>query len=156
MNTKKLYNYIMIGIIAVTVVFIFLNSFTDSMTSRKQTEAVTDVVAPIIQPVVHDTNRIFVVIRKLAHVFEFGVLGIELSFLFKKLSIYPVFMVMVVGLTDETIQLSNNRFSRVQDVWLDCLGGIIGIVVGLFMYRLIVKLINRHKKSKQIKTQNIC
>ncbi len=151
---KKTYNYIMLSVIVITIIYIFSNSITDMLASKEQTEAVTDAVTSIIKPLPSDNEQIYMVIRKLGHVFEFAILGIELSLLIKKFSIYPFFTVLVVGLVDESIQLLNDRSSRVQDIWIDLIGGIIGILVGLIICRIICKLLKKKQTNKEKEKTN--
>ncbi len=149
---KRVYNYILLFLIILTIGYIFSNSFTAMLESKEQTEAVTDAVTSVIKPIPSDNEQVYMVIRKLGHIFEFALLGIELSLLLKKLSIYPFFTVLLVGLADETIQLLNDRDARVQDIWIDFAGGAIGILLGMLIYYLANKLLERKQFIKENKS----
>lgn len=91
---------------------------------------------------------IHVLIRKMAHVFEYALLGGGLFFYFRCQKcttinqwIYTLFIVLLFATLDEYIQSFVGRTSSVRDVLLDFTGGIIGISSVLFL-------------SKQIKEKN--
>ncbi len=149
---KRVYNYILLFLIILTIGYIFSNSFTAMLESKEQTEAVTDAVISVIKPIPSDNEQVYMVIRKLGHIFEFALLGIEFSLLLKKLSIYPFFTVLLVGLADETIQLLNDRDARVQDIWIDFVGGAIGILLGMLIYYVANKLLERKQFIKENKS----
>lgn len=74
------------------------------------------------------------VIRKLAHVTEFTVLGIILTVMLKGMMRFSCGWVLIAGmsaaLADETIQLfTGSRTSSVKDVWIDMSGFCTGVVI---------------------------
>jgi len=73
-------------------------------------------------------------LRKIAHVFEFACLGIEVLFLIryniKKHISLAVLFGLSTALIDETIQLfSEGRGSQVKDIWIDMFGFFIGVLI---------------------------
>lgn len=77
---------------------------------------------------------IHLLIRKMAHVFEYALLGGGLFFYFRYQKcttinrwIYTLFIVLLFATLDEYIQSFVGRTSSVRDVLLDFTGGIIGI-----------------------------
>ena len=79
-------------------------------------------------------------IRKFAHFIEYFILGIIISkyYYFKKKSVYrlinSVYLVLSIAFLDETIQILSGRNALVSDIWIDLLGGIVGVLT-YFMYR---------------------
>lgn len=104
----------------------------NSMVPGRQSDAISIAFRDIIANKLHLAAVFSIpenaVIRKLAHVTEFTVLGIVLTWLLKgKLRIscgWVLLAGMSVALADETIQLwIGSRTSSVKDVWID-MGGI--------------------------------
>lgn len=77
------------------------------------------------------------IIRKLAHMFEFGLLGLSLCFLFNSFNlgkhnivIYALFILLFIAVVDETIQRDVvGRESSTIDVLIDFAGGVISSVI---------------------------
>lgn len=87
------------------------------------------------------------VMRKLAHITEFTLLGIVLTGIIKgmmKISCgWVLFAGMSAALTDETIQLfSGSRSSSVRDVWID-MGGFVTGVAAAMLIMLLWRAIKR-------------
>jgi VanZ family protein len=94
-------------------------------------------------------------VRKLAHFVEYGALGCVLALLLTLLKrrrwqsvVNCAFAVLIVALTDETIQIFTGRGSQVQDVWLDFAGACAGILLVLIVVGLI-KAIRRGKNERR-------
>ncbi len=85
------------------------------------------------------------VMRKLAHVTEFTVLGIILAIIIKGMMRVSCGWVLLAGMStaliDETIQLfTGSRTSSVKDVWIDMSGfctGVIVIMLAMFIWRAV-------------------
>ncbi|MBE6644343.1 MAG: VanZ family protein [Ruminococcaceae bacterium] len=115
-------------LILATLGFIFSQSMLPPEKSEQQSNSVGEIVAEVIPPDTKPGEFVQINLRKLAHFFEFAVLGIELSvyaFVFKRrkgfmLSTY-IFAVFV-ALFDETIQIFSGRGSSIFDVWIDFFG----------------------------------
>lgn len=124
--------------------------------SEEKSTAVMEKVCFLLERVVGKGNVTDHLVRKLAHFFEFSVLGIEmsaLSFLHHspRRTLYfsitlPVFCGLLAALTDETIQIVSARGSQVQDVWLDFAGVCVGVGV-VFAVWLIWR--NRQIRQRQ-------
>ena len=87
------------------------------------------------------------VMRKLAHVTEFSVLGAVLTIMLKgmmRISYgWVLFAGMSVALADETIQLfAGSRTSSVKDVWIDMSGFCTGVAV-VILIMLIWRAVRR-------------
>ena len=98
---------------------------------------------------------IHVLIRKMAHVFEYAILGggLFLYFKYQKCTtinqwIYALFIVLLFATMDEYIQSFVGRTSSVRDVLLDFTGGIIGIGSVLFLSKQV------KEKGSVISSQN--
>ena len=139
-----------------TLTFIFQNSMESVAQSEEKSTAVMEKVCFLLERVVGKGNVTDHLVRKLAHFFEFSVLGIEmsaLSFLHHspRRSLYfsvtlPLFCGLIAALTDETIQIVSARGSQVQDVWLDFAGVCVGLGV-VFAVWLIWR--NRQIRQRQ-------
>lgn len=97
------------------------------------------------------------IVRKIAHGFEFFLLGLVLCFTFRyfkvddmNILIYTLFIVLFVAVTDEFFQLFIvDRTSSVIDVFIDFCGGILANVLFFAFSQARGK---HYKKTKDIKT----
>ena len=88
-------------------------------------------------------------IRKLAHFCEYALEGFLLM-LCLRVYTRPILGGLLTALTDETIQLfSPGRSSQVLDVWLDFMGVLAGLLVGLFLLALcrMCALLYKHRNE---------
>lgn len=153
---KKRLTIFLTILIILTLTFIFQNSMESVAQSEEKSTAVMEKVCFLLERVVGKGNVTDHLVRKLAHFFEFSVLGIEmsaLSFLHHspRRSLYfsitlPLFCGLIAALTDETIQIISARGSQVQDVWLDFAGVCVGVGV-VFAVWLIWR--NRQIRQRQ-------
>ncbi len=153
---KKRLTIFLTILIILTLTFIFQNSMESAAQSEEKSTAVMERVCFLLEWVVGKGNVTDHLVRKLAHFFEFSVLGIEmsaLSFLHHspRRSLYfsitlPLFCGLIAALTDETIQIISARGSQVQDVWLDFAGVCVGVGV-VFAVWLIWR--NRQIRQRQ-------
>ena len=133
--------------------YIFYNSLQIPVLSNEQSDSVSEIIKPIIDP----TNKIEEkdfnkYVRKSAHVIEFSVLGLNLCLLFthiykrlkKRFISFPLFLALLVAVTDEFIQSFNGRTSCLKDVFIDFGGSLIGFCLVL-LFILVFKKINRIK-----------
>lgn len=139
-----------------TVLFIFSRSLPGIEQSEKESIKVQEIVEPVLEPIVGEGKVTNHLVRKLAHVTEFMVLGAELSalsLLIGKRSVgYTVLAAVSTALCDETIQIFSKRGSQLQDVWLDISGAILGailVLLAFYFYKLIIYV---RKKNKHTKT----
>lgn len=139
-NKKKLI-ILLVVLTVLTVLFIFSRSLSGIEQSEKESIKVQEIVEPVLEPVVGEGNVTNHLVRKLAHVIEFMVLGVELSslsLLIGKRSVgYTVLAAVSTALCDETIQIFSKRGSQVQDVWLDISGASLGAILVLLAFFFI-------------------
>lgn len=95
-------------------------------------------------------------LRKLGHFLEFAALGFLMAWFFRlrgqkgihRMSM-PLLVVLLVAVTDETIQtFSLGRSPSVIDIWIDVAGGCVGIALLLLSTRIYTWIQNR-KGEKQ-------
>lgn len=133
--------FVLIAICFLCFGFILFNSSQVSTVSNTRSrEVVNEVIkvasktkgGQILLSKVNETE-LNLIIRKIAHAFEFFLLGIVLCFTFKyfkiddnNLLIYTLFTVLFVAVIDEFFQIFiQNRTSSVVDVLIDFGGGIL-------------------------------
>ncbi len=143
---KRARLFVFLALILITV-FIFQNSLPDQPTSNAISKTVKAFVEPMLELFVGEGNVTNHLVRKLAHFCEFGVLGIFLAVLFRRVTVAPFFIVMTVGLLDETIQMYTGRGDMVKDVWLDFFGGCTGYAVGLCAIWLVRRVGQRRRSG---------
>ena len=125
-RTRRL---VMLGVIGLTLGFIFAQSMKGGEASTSDSDAVTNILSMVFSE--DGLIGAFVLrnVRKLAHFFEYGVLGIEcavyvLSFSERKVvgGFRATVFAVMAALIDETIQIFSGRGPMIADVWLDVLG----------------------------------
>ncbi|MBE7039480.1 MAG: VanZ family protein [Ruminococcaceae bacterium] len=154
-RTKKIIIILLIVFVVCIVAFIFSNSLKGSRDTVSQSK----IVASKIQKVVDSDKKIsrdifHGVIRKIAHIAEFSLLGIGLgstfyaAYLFwgKKYISLPILLGLSVAVCDEFIQSFGSRKSLVSDVLIDFGGILFGFLIILSMSFLINKI---RKKRQQ-------
>lgn len=75
--------------------------------------------------------------RKLAHVAEFTALSALLVFCFRGSFAKAFSGGFVTAFLDESLQLLTARGARLQDVWIDLIGVLSGVLIGLLVRRLL-------------------
>lgn len=144
---------IILSLTVLWIFFIFYNSMQDAQSSSEVSSKFTNFFNELIQffNIKIRYDILSKIIRKLAHVFEYFVLGIflfnSLIIYFKKHIYFYTFTVAIfIAIIDEIIQLfSSGRFGSIFDVLIDG----IGIVLGLFCCYFTRKIVAK-KKSKTI------
>lgn len=118
------------GLMAVWIMFIWGNSLLNGADSSAVSGFAGEFLALILGSWIEEAT---VLIRKLAHLTEFAVLGFLLGWnsrLWQKGSMYAVLGGLLAALTDETIQsFIPGRASMVTDVWIDFVGVLCGVSV---------------------------
>ena len=148
---KRIYSIILIIACILTVAFIWGNSLLDSSSSTKVSSGLLNRIKPFLK-----TLKLYaeddLLLRKFAHFSEFGALGAELCLLFLlntsfnfQTFVNCAFIALLVGVTDETIQIFTGRHSAVPDVIIDFVGSVIGVSI---VY-LIVRAVIRHREKKR-------
>ena len=90
-----------------------------------------------LRPMTHNT------LRKCAHVFEYTILALAASFVWRGKIVGLMGAGMFVALCDETVQIFSRRGSLVKDIWID----MIGIVLGTLLGWLLTRRKRRSRKS---------
>lgn len=160
MKAKKILIMIDILLIIATVVFILSNSATPSEKSNNTSQGVTDKVVENVKPLKDAVEQnkvqkedVHKAIRKIAHFFEYALLGAEMMLLLlllfpadpMKYLIYALFFGLALGVCDESVQKITDRTSSTTDVMIDFGGLCIGIAF-LFFVTVAVKAILKRKK----------
>ena len=125
-----------ISVIA-TVIFIFSNSVQTSEASSEQSTEVRTIITPALEPIVGEGNVTIRLVRKLAHLAEFGILGFELALLMRKWFLPSFLMTLLIAAADETLQIYSDRGAQISDVFLDFFGGCLGFAVGIGFVALV-------------------
>lgn len=140
--------------------FIVFNSSQPDAVSNLRSNRVTDYVINIFS----DTYignillnkvtpfKLNIIIRKLAHAFEFWILAIALSSMFsyfklriRDVVIYTLFIVLFIAVMDEFFQLFIvDRTSSVTDVLIDFCGGICAEILFLIFSKLSNRYNGKH------------
>lgn len=134
-----------IVIVAVVLAMIWFQSFLPEQVSAQESGWFTEhIIRPIAEWLGIEKISTHVV-RKLAHAFEYMVLGLLTMALWRGKTFRSLQMCFLAAFLDETFQLLSKRGSQVIDVWIDLGGTVVGI--GLF---LLVRLLLVRKKEKTI------
>ncbi len=97
----------------------------------------------VLQTIVNPVLRFFglgemgqKLLRKLAHVSEFAVLGFWLVLLLQ--GKFPIALItgFLAAALDETIQLFSDRSAEVKDIWIDFSGVVLGSLLGTLVWWL--------------------
>ena len=141
-KTKKL---ILLALGVLVIAFIFFNSLQNAERSSSASDFVADVLSAIFGKEVKNMTHL---IRKLAHFFEYAVLGAVFCIVKEKLKKFNTETVILIGLLcalcDETIQLfSAGRSGQIGDIWIDFCGFLSGL--GVFF---LIKWIKNKKIKK--------
>ena len=150
-NKRKLAVLIGIGIV---LFFIFANALMGYQASHTLSGFFARLFGAGMGQGVETTDF---VVRKLAHATEYACLGAMITILNHTPLVAKgvpqiwktLFCLLSVGVLDEFFQSFSDRNGSVQDVVLDFLGGIFGIVVVLLSMKLISCLRKRKNKQKE-------
>lgn len=143
-----LFLFLFVAGIAITVDFIFRNSMESSTVSYARSGQYIYIfnyyAAQFDLPSV-DNN----IVRKTAHFLEYALLGFLLMLglrfctarYFRHIS-WPLLLVLLIANADEMIQLFiPGRTSLLIDIWIDFIGGCVGILAGLLLVILFGAII---------------
>ena len=145
-NLKKYINIILL-ILWMIIIFILSND-TGSVSSSKS-DGIANYISNIISFI--DKDLLIFIIRKLAHITEYLILGIlflnvlkDYNIINTKLVIITILFCFSFAISDEVHQLFiQNRSGKITDILIDTLGSSIGVII----YYLILK----RKKYKSVK-----
>lgn len=156
-KAKKIRITIWSILIALTLVFIWGNSFFSKETSSSESEGLFKMLTPFFDFIFGEGVITHSFFRKLAHFGEFGLLGIEISLLFfelfgqdKKKIFQSIRLGLYVALIDETIQVISKRGPSVVDVWID----FAGFLTAIIMFYMIIGMLQNIKKLKAKSKEN--
>ena len=154
-----------ICIITITLLYIWNNSLQSAIKSNEQSEIVLDVIVNVFRTPPLDTEEAQFIVRKVAHISEFALLGLEMALLlFHTGKMYRqnlegvLFIGLVSAVIDETIQIFSQRGSQVVDIWIDFAGFTMGVGIGLIAHALHCRLVVHLRKQKHttINNKHVC
>lgn len=141
MNKKASIAFVLLTIL--WTVFIFSQSLMPASQSSSQSGKIVNFILKFIAI---DKSLLTVIVRKIAHIFEFFVqstlFGFSLLFLqkFSKNVILILFLGLLTACCDEFLQLfSDGRGGLVSDIFIDFSGTITGVVFCFVLYKLFFK-----------------
>lgn len=144
MNRKRIGTVLLLLAILAALAFIWGNSLESAVESSLKSGRVRELIEPLLELLVGQGNVTDHMVRKLAHLTEFAVLGALLllltaaAFRVRLQSVLNCqFFLLLAALTDETIQLFTGRGPQVRDVWLDFAGGTAGLLAMLLLLWLL-------------------
>lgn len=143
---------VMLILISITILFIWIQSMMSKTTSSNESSFIKEEIVEPVYEAITGKPEVDFDVRKLAHVIEFTVLGLEVSLLFCMenafLGIAKTYaFCALIAFLDETIQILSNRGPMIQDVWIDLIGVSIGLIVG-FISILSHKHLYSNKNKK--------
>lgn len=152
MSKKLLY-----FIVALILLFIWGNSFVDGRISGAISNYIHDTFTPFLSSFLGNQGTTLSqstgegILRKLAHLAEFFILGVGLFFLLAPTTLLKLHQVLFYGLgiavIDETIQLFIvGRTGQVKDIWIDFTGFCIGILA-CYLLRLFITNISMRRNQ---------
>ena len=147
---KRIALLIVTGLI---LAFIFGQSMLPQSVSAEESGWLTDqVLNPLLDllgfgPI---TNH---AVRKIAHVTEFAILSILLTFSFRGQIVKSAGVGFAAAFLDESIQLLSGRGALISDVWIDLIGVATGSLIGLSAYCIIRRRRNTQKNSTGTQTE---
>ena len=136
-------------LILLPLLFIFIQSMLPPRLSEKESSWLLTLLLEIFGKEGFFYKVIRPHFRKLAHFFEYAVLGGVVGGIFhpkrfsKKVLPHSVSFGFFVAVLDETIQIFSKRGSSLRDVWLD----FFGYFTGFLLTTLVILLIKRRKKE---------
>ncbi len=115
-----------------------------------------EVVEPIYEAITGKKEVDFDV-RKLAHMIEFGVLGLEATLFFNNDSVISrafkvVGFCFLVAFIDETIQIFSDRGSSIFDVYID----LSGVLISFIIVSSILAIVNKVSMRKRFPVFRNC
>lgn len=139
-------------ILLAMLVFIFGHSTADQAASSAESMQLLSLLSGLFQGLTEH------MLRKLAHFSEFAALGfftIHLCHVCRKLHlhamVHSLFFGLLCALTDESLQLLNDRSAQVSDVWIDFSGvccGVLFFLLLLVLHRLWKKHLHNRQSSR--------
>lgn len=152
MDSKKRVRVIIHILLVIAVMaFIFSHSLANRAQSSEESMGVFEFLMKLLGTVGLGDGLTEHIVRKMAHFSEFAALGFFAAIVMQDIRIVRLPYVLNVflfgilcAMTDETIQMFNDRSARVTDVWIDFCGSVCGCLVFL----LLRWLWRKHKRKK--------
>ena len=145
---KRAFRRLLLLLILLTLCFIWGNSLMSAERSSGLSNGLLDVLRPLMNDLgLHPEDDLG--LRDLAHLAEFGLLGVELALLFFLEECRPAAVLrrssllsLMTAIVDELLQSVNDRTAQLLDVGLDFVGACIGIAI----VWLIFTRVNRRRE----------
>lgn len=142
---------ISIILVIVWMSLIFILSSSNSNESNEQSGRIVTFISQIFN--ISNIEMLNYVIRKIAHITEFFVLGIlvmNLIHCYNKKTYIAIILCIIYAISDEFHQsLVPGRSPQIYDVLIDTVGSSLGISI----YKLLTKIANINKVKKKINKQ---
>ena len=130
-------HWISFALVVLVILFIWDNSLQNDISSDGLSLTITQWLSPILYKlgITGDMWSLNRIVRKLAHVFEFAVLGgclyVALHQFNREYAGLKVIAIgLVIAILDECLQLTSiGRYASIRDVAIDTAGVIIGVAV---------------------------
>ena len=144
---------ILIAIVIASTAFILGNSLMDRDSSHGTSGVITSIVTDTEDE--YEWDRVDLIVRKIAHLVEYAVLGACGSLLCvfihslygSKIYCYLISYSLFIAVLDEHIQSFSDRGSSTSDILLDFLGSIIGFASVIAIYFAIAYFIKKNRKN---------
>lgn len=141
MNSKKRVRVVIHVLLVLAIMaFIFSHSMANRAQSSQESMGVLNFLMKALGTIGLGDGLTEHIVRKMAHFSEFAALGFCAAIVMKDIRIVRLPYVLNVflfgilcAMTDETIQLFNDRSARVTDVWIDFCGSVCGCLVFLLI-----------------------
>ena len=160
MNTAKKLLVLLYITFTLSMILVWGQSCISKEESTVSSDMVVEMIKPIdeLEPGYRSENgwtyvELSTYVRKFAHVIEYAAVSFQLMCIFllkgkRKLTWYIncAFIVMLIALIDETIQIFSNRGSEIGDIWIDMAGCALGIGVAFIIGTIVIK--KQAKKNK--------
>ncbi len=153
-KTRKIFALILTFTTLLTLIFIWGNSLKTVTESGEQSGEVYSAFTPLLNFIFGEGTITHSTFRKLAHVFEYFVLGIQsfaLMLVIKGLKWLNLLFVLpfgiFVGVIDECLQLISKRGASVTDVFIDLIGFIFSGLIMAILTLIIKSKINKKYRN---------
>ena len=148
-NNKTLIFFLIFGVCSLA--FIIVNGLLDANISHRISQTLMKVLFPNLQIYTEAYGVRETCLRKIAHLLEYGALGMWLWFF--KLSLassnrkisgwWILSTIFLIGVLDEFLQSRSQRTGTVYDVLIDILGGLLGMAAAVAIHKLWKRYKNR-------------
>ncbi len=153
-KTRKIFAFLLSFTILLTLIFIWGNSLKTVTESGEQSGEVYSAFTPLLNFIFGEGTITHSMFRKLAHVFEYFVLGVQaftLILVIKGLKWITLLLGLpfgiFVGVIDECLQLISKRGASVTDVFIDLIGFILSGLIMAILTLIIKSKINKKYRN---------